>query len=253
MFLAGALAIVALARPQSLRHSSAESTGIDVVFLIDVSGSMDAPDVVPTRLEAAKAVAMDYLTLRPQDRAGVVIFSTDALTLLPPTHDLALVKRQIADLKTDVLPKDGTALGTAIAAGIVRLEDSQSGTGMLAVLSDGGGNVGYGEPASLAAAAAARGMVVHAAAFGREGEKYDFDAGAMERIAAAGDGIFIPPNDPDAAAKLVRAAGQIAQTRKAFAQAVPVDEYPPFLAGAVFCLLAAGALRFFTVYNLLSE
>lgn len=214
---------------------------------------MDAKDVVPTRLEAAKSVALDYLGLRPQDRVGVVVFSEDALTLLPPTRDLALVKRQISDLKTDILPKEGTALGTAIVAGIVRLEDSRAGTGMMVAMSDGGGNVGYGEPSSLAAAAAARGMVVHAVAFGRPGEGSDFDAPTMERIARAGKGVYVPAGEPEAARIIAAAAADLAHTRKEFSQNVPVDEYPRFLAGAMVCLFLAGALRFFGIYNLLSE
>ncbi len=253
MFLAGALAVVALARPQSLRLAVDESTGIDVVLLMDVSASMDAKDVVPSRLEAAKSVALDYLSLRPYDRVGVVVFSEDALTLLPPTRDLALVKRQISDLKTDILPKEGTALGTAIVAGIVRLEDSKSGTGMMVAFSDGGGNVGYGEPSSLAAAAAARGMVVHSVAFGRPGEEADFDAATMERIARAGNGVYVPSGDSEAALKIANFALRLSQTRKEFSQNRPVDEYPRFLAGAIVCLFLAGVLKFFGIYNLLSE
>ncbi|MCS7084621.1 MAG: VWA domain-containing protein [Bacteroidia bacterium] len=251
MFLGGALAVAALARPQTLRPIASESPGLDVVLLMDVSASMDARDAAPSRLEAAKSIAGDYLALRPQDRVGVVVFSMDALTLLPPTHDLQLVKRQIAELKTDLLPKDGTALGTAIAAGVVRLEDSQSKTGMLVVLSDGGANMGCGEPASLAAAAAARGMTVHAVALGREGS--DFDPATMARIAAAGNGIYVPPADPEAAAKIAAAAGTLAQSRKSFLQNEPVDRYPVFLTGALGCFILAGALRFWGVYNLLSE
>ena len=77
--------IIALSRPQtSLSRQDITVEGIDLIIALDVSGSMKAQDFRPDRLEAAKDVAMEFIDGRPTDRIGLVIFSGEAFTPLPP-------------------------------------------------------------------------------------------------------------------------------------------------------------------------
>ena len=78
--------VVALARPQdSTRREETEMEGIDIVLTIDVSMSMKAEDLEPTRLAAAKEVVLDFVERRRNDRIGAVIFAENAYTLCPLT------------------------------------------------------------------------------------------------------------------------------------------------------------------------
>ncbi len=84
--------IVALARPQSsLSWQNSTTEGIDIIIASDISGSMLAEDFKPNRLEAGKAIAIDFIKNRPDDRIGLVIFSGESFTQCPLTidHDVA--------------------------------------------------------------------------------------------------------------------------------------------------------------------
>ena len=80
--------IIALARPQSTNNWQENTTeGIDVIMAIDISGSMLAEDLKPNRLEAAKNVAIDFISNRSNDRIGLVVFSGESFTQCPLTTD----------------------------------------------------------------------------------------------------------------------------------------------------------------------
>ncbi len=98
----GALAclIVALARPQSISSRQNVSTeGIDIVLLLDISGSMLAEDFVPNRISAAKQVAEDFIDGRQNDRIGLVIFSGESFTQCPLTTDYTVLKNLLHQVK----------------------------------------------------------------------------------------------------------------------------------------------------------
>ena len=87
---------VALARPQSTQVTEdLELEGIDIVIALDLSGSMEETDLVPNRLEAAKAVIQDFVSRRPTDRIGLVVFGREAYTYAPMTLDHAALLRMV--------------------------------------------------------------------------------------------------------------------------------------------------------------
>ena len=91
--LAFALAIVALARPQSKSSGrNVVTEGIDIMMAIDVSSSMLAEDLKPNRIEAAKRVAEEFIDSRPNDRIGLVVFGGESFTQCPLTTDHAVLK-----------------------------------------------------------------------------------------------------------------------------------------------------------------
>jgi Ca-activated chloride channel family protein len=116
------LVIVAAARPQSTRATDdLEVEGIDIVIALDLSGSMQETDLVPNRLEAAKAVIKDFVRRRPTDRIGLVVFGREAYTYAPMTLDHGALLRMVDELRLGIVDGNGTAIGDGIAVALNRL------------------------------------------------------------------------------------------------------------------------------------
>ena len=116
------LIAVAAARPQSTRATDElEVEGIDIVIALDLSGSMQETDLVPNRLEAAKAVIQDFVRRRPTDRIGLVVFGREAYTYAPMTLDHAALLRMVNELHLNVIDGNATAIGDGIAVALNRL------------------------------------------------------------------------------------------------------------------------------------
>lgn len=148
--LAVAFLIIALSRPQT--KSSAKDInveGIDIVLAMDISGSMLAEDFKPNRLEAAKEVAMDFIDGRPNDRVGLVVFSSESFTQCPLTSDHAMLKNLFNDVKSGMID-DGTAIGDGLAAAVNRLRKSTAVSKVVILLTDGINNTGSIDPSTAA-------------------------------------------------------------------------------------------------------
>lgn len=155
LFLVGlTLLVVGFARPKR-DVVSTESTAPTVVLVFDVSGSMDAADVPPTRLRAAREVALAFLHRLPSnDQVSVLTFGDAVRVLVPPTTDRTLVA---SHLPTSITPKAGTSLGDGITAGIAVVIEAAGRTvpppgypGLVVVLSDGQQTSGGTSPSSAA-------------------------------------------------------------------------------------------------------
>jgi len=165
--LAGA---VALARPQhgSLRED-VTTQGVDIVVLLDVSGTMAAEDFQPrNRIEVAKEVVAEFVKRRTADRVGLVIFAGRSLTKSPPTTDTAVLLRQLDDVRLDSLP-DGTAIGSGLATALTRLRRSKARSRVVVLVTDGDNNAGEIDPATAADMARAMEVRVYTILVGRGG------------------------------------------------------------------------------------
>ncbi len=163
------LLIVALARPQSVSSKQNVSIeGIDIVIALDVSSSMLARDFKPDRLEAAKNIASDFISKRPNDRIGLVIFSGEAFTQVPLTTDHAMIKTMFRDVKSGMI-EDGTAIGDGLATAISRLKDSKAISKVIILLTDGVNNAGSVDPLSAAEMAKLYGIRVYTVGVGTQG------------------------------------------------------------------------------------
>jgi Ca-activated chloride channel family protein len=141
------LALVALARPQSVNEKIEQILeGMDILLVMDVSESMQLEDLKPNRLEAAKEVAKKFIAGRRNDRIGLVVFGSEAVTVSPLSADLQLVSRQIGEINKNTLDWNGTALGNAIGIGINRLRDSGNPSKVMILLSDGENTAGILDP-----------------------------------------------------------------------------------------------------------
>jgi Ca-activated chloride channel family protein len=168
--LAIALLIVAIARPQSTKSWKDVSTkGIDIVMALDISSSMLARDFNPNRLEASKDIAIDFITDRPQDRIGLVVFAAESFTQCPLTTDHSVLVNLFEDLKSGMI-EDGTAIGMGLATAVNRLKDSDAKSKVVILLTDGVNNRGSIAPASAAEIANTFDVRVYTIGVGSQGK-----------------------------------------------------------------------------------
>lgn len=142
-----AFLVVALARPQDAsKREKTETEGIDMVLVLDVSMSMKASDLEPTRLGASKAVMQDFIKRRKNDRIGAVIFAENAFTLCPLTLDYSILSNMINDVELGIIGGNATAIGNAVSVAINRLRKSDAKSKAIILLTDGSSNAGNISP-----------------------------------------------------------------------------------------------------------
>ena len=167
--LAIAAVVVVLARPQSVNSSDiTNSEGIDIVMALDVSGTMLAQDFTPTRLEAAKKVAAEFINDRSNDKIGLVVFAGESFTQCPLTTDHRILLNLLNEVKYGFI-EDGTAIGLGLANSVNRLKDSQSKSRVVILLTDGSNNAGQIAPLTAAELAASYGIRVYTVGVGSRG------------------------------------------------------------------------------------
>ena len=167
--IALAILIIAFARPQStLSWEDMTTEGIDIVISMDISGSMLAQDLKPDRLEASKNVAMNFISGRPNDRIGLVIFSGESFTQCPLTTDHQVLQNLFANVKSGMV-EDGTAIGMGLATAVNRLKESEAVSKVIILLTDGVNNQGSVAPLTAAKIAQKFGIRVYTIGVGTKG------------------------------------------------------------------------------------
>jgi Ca-activated chloride channel family protein len=144
--------ITALAAPQVVEASyEVPAEGIDIVIALDVSSSMIQTDFGgQSRIDASKRVINDFLSGLKNDRAGIVIFSADALILSPLTLDYTAAQRLIQPVEPGKLLRDGTAIGTGLATALNAVRASTARSKVVVLLTDGQNNTGEIQPLDAA-------------------------------------------------------------------------------------------------------
>jgi Ca-activated chloride channel family protein len=167
--LAFALFILVLARPQSSSNwENVTTEGIDIVISLDISSSMLARDFSPDRLEAAKNVAMEFISGREYDRMGLVVFAGEAFTQCPLTTDRAVLLNLFKDIESGMI-QDGTAIGNGLATAVARLKESDAISRVVILLTDGENNSGEIAPVTAAEIAKTFGIRVYTVGVGTVG------------------------------------------------------------------------------------
>ena len=209
--IAIALVIIVLARPQSVNSSDiSKSEGIDIIMALDISGTMMANDFSPTRLEAAKKVASEFINDRQSDRIGLVIFAGESFTQCPLTTDHRVLLNLLSEVKFGLI-EDGTAIGLGLANSVNRLKDSQSKSRVVILLTDGSNNAGQIAPLTAAELAASYGIRVYTIGIGSRGTSVarvmtpygmqsmnvsgDFDERTLTEIASKTGGSYFRATD----------------------------------------------------------
>jgi Ca-activated chloride channel homolog len=163
------LLIIVLARPQaSSSYQDVSTEGIDIVLALDISGSMLARDFRPDRLEASKNVATEFITGRPYDRIGLVVFSGESFTQCPLTTDHAVLINLMREMKSGMI-EDGTAIGEGLATAVNRIKDTDGKSKVIILLTDGVNNRGIIAPVTAAEIAKTYGIRVYTIGVGTQG------------------------------------------------------------------------------------
>ncbi len=247
------LLITALARPQSFDSESKRSIeGIDIIMCIDISTSMDAEDLKPDRLEAAKKVAADFVEKREHDRIGIVPFAAQSFTQVPLTTDHKVVLSLLSQIQMRMV-EDGTAIGMALATAANRLRESDAKSKVVILLTDGQNNRGEIDPVTAAQAAKALGIRIYSIGVGTRGtapypietvfgKRYqnvqvNIDEDMLKQIANETGGRYYRATDEASLAHIYDEIDRLERTK------IQVEEYKetaelftPWLASALLCL-----------------
>lgn len=259
------LLVVALARPQtqnSWKNKSIE--GIDIMLAIDVSTSMLAEDLKPNRLEAAKQVAAEFISGRPDDNIGLTIFAGEAFTQCPMTTDHSSLLNLLQNVRTDIaargLIQDGTAIGMGLANAVSRLKDSKAKSKVVILLTDGSNNMGDLSPMTSADIAKSLGIRVYTVGVGTNkvapypmpvagGVQYvnmpvEIDIKTLRDIAEATDGDFYRATNTGELHEIYKEIDKLEKSKlNVVSFSKRYDAYQPFITAAIIALLLEILLR----------
>ena len=222
------LSVAALARPQTdAANDSLTRRGIDIVMVLDVSGSMQSIDFEPNRLEVARQTIDDFVSERVNDRLSLVIFAGEAFTRVPLTLDRGIVRESLAGVTTESVNEDGTAVGMAISVGINRMKKSEAPSRIMILVTDGDNNAGAIDPDTAARLAVEQGIKIYAIGIGSDtmilpvqgfgGTQYQhfeggFDEALLMRIAETTGGQYFRAADADTLARVFDTIDQLEKT-----------------------------------------
>ncbi len=249
LFLLGLAALlVSLARPTMVL--AVPRSDANVMLVLDVSGSMAATDLQPTRLGAATSAARQFIDGLPDGtRVGVVSFSQGANVVAPLSSD----KTRADNALQHLTPNGGTAIGDGLNAALTQLQSSSASQGehdpgLVILLSDGENNFGQ-SPASVAALASQEGVQVDTVGIGQRGtEAYvdrqpvGLDEAALQNIASTTGGQYFYAAD---AAQLSDIYSQLTSHVSWVPQKTEITALVSGLAAAFFLAAAALSMRWF--------
>lgn len=208
--------IVALARPQfGSKLKTEKRKGVELIIALDVSNSMMAEDIEPNRLERAKRAISRLVDNLNNDKIGLIVFAGDAYTQLPITTDYASAKLFLNAVNTGFVPRQGTAIGTAINLAVNSFSPQFAGNKAIIIITDGENH--EDDAIGAATSAAEQGIIVHTIGMGlpqgapipvyANGQKSfrkdkdgqvvvtKLDEAMLQQIAAAGNGIYVRSNN----------------------------------------------------------
>jgi Ca-activated chloride channel homolog len=252
--IAVAFIVIVLARPQSFNVTlSIETEGIDIIISLDISSSMLAQDFKPNRLEAAKDIAIQFVSGRRNDRIGVVIFAGESFTMCPLTTDLPTVINQFKEIKLGLI-EDGTAIGVGLATAVARLKESDAESKVVILLTDGVNNKGEIAPLTAADIAKTFGVRVYTVGVGTIGTapypvqtpfgtrlqdmKVEIDEDVLKEIANITGGKYYRATDSKSLAQVYEQIDQLEKTKIEVTETTRKKEEFTLFAFIVLLLLA---------------
>ena len=251
--LALVMIVIAIARPRSSEQmEKVDTEGIDIVLAMDVSTSMLARDFAPDRINAAKDIAIEFISQRPSDRMGIVVFAGESFTQCPLTTDRATLINLMKEVNTDLL-EDGTAIGNGLATAVARMKDSDAKSRVVILLTDGVNNCGEIAPETAAEIAKTYGVRVYTIGVGANGTapypvmtpwgvqmqnvKVEIDEKLLSEVAATTGGRYFRATDNTKLAEIYAEINKMEKAR------TTIDSFPVYkeLFGT-YALLALAAL-----------
>ena len=256
------LLVIAMARPRSSSEvEKVNSEGIDIVFAMDVSTSMLARDFTPDRISAAKDIAVEFISQRPSDRMGIVVFAGESYTQCPLTTDRATLINLMKEVQTGLI-EDGTAIGNGLATAVARMMDSDAPSRVVILLTDGVNNSGEIAPETAADIAATYNVRVYTIGVGANGEApypvmtpwgvevrkvpVEIDEDLLRRIAETTGGQYFRATDNTKLSEIYSQINKMEKVRTTI-DSFPVykELYGGYAFAALVCLLLMLALELF--------
>jgi len=272
----GAMAclVIAMARPQlgrTLEHVTA--SGVDIMLVLDVSGSMRAEDYVVgnqrmNRIDMLKRVTQEFIEARPNDRIGIIAFAGRPYLVSPLTLDHDWLIQNLDRVQIGMV-EDSTAIGSALASAANRLKDRDSKTKIIVLLTDGANNAGKVLPLTAAEAAKALGIKIYTIVAGsndpipfpvklRDGRTglmnlpagyFPIDEKLLSQIAQIGDGKYFRATDTASMGNAFREIDRLEKTKIDVEKTSDYHDYFPLFLLIAACLLAAEALLSQTLWR----
>lgn len=259
----GAIAflIVVLARPQSTdRWSNQNVEGIDIVMALDISGSMLAEDLKPNRIEAAKEIGAEFISSRPNDNIGLVVFAGESFTQSPLTTDKAALVNLLNNVNEELIDAQGTAIGMGFANAVNRLKESPAKSKVVILLTDGSNNTGEIDPITAAELAKTFGIRVYTIGVGTRGlapfpfqtafgiqrqmVEADIDEETLQKISAMTDGKYFRATDNQSLKAIYQEIDQLEKTKiQVNEYSKKQEEYLPYALLALLLLVIEILLR----------
>jgi Ca-activated chloride channel homolog len=247
------LLIIVLARPQKTdKYQDVTTEGIDIVLTQDISGSMLSRDFKPDRLEAAKNIATEFISGRPYDRIGLVVFSGVSFTQCPLTTDHAVLINLLREIQSGMI-EDGTAIGMGLATAVNRIKDSQAKSKVIILLTDGVNNRGEIAPETAAEIAKTFGIRVYTIGVGTQGMApypvqtpfgiqyqdipVEIDEAILQKIAETTGGKYFRATDNDSLEKIYKEIDKLEKSKIDVKQLIRKEEKYLLPALVAFCLL----------------
>jgi len=222
------LSLIALARPQSTRQADIINRhGIDIIMILDISGTMQSEDFKPNRLEVARQTIADFVAERVNDRISLVIFAGEAFTRIPLTLDHQVVKESLAEVTAASVNQDGTAIGMAISVGLNRLKKSEAASKIMILVTDGDNNAGAIDPLTASKLAKDMGIRIYTIGigtdtlvlpvqtfFGVQNQQYPggFDEELLKKIAVTTEGKYYRAMDASALEQIFATINELEKT-----------------------------------------
>ena len=277
------MGVLALARPENvLKGETSDERGIDIVVVLDLSGSMraimddankgsaqvgaDGKVHRATRLDTAKDVIEDFIGRRKTDRIGVVVFGRAAFVLSPPTLDYALLSELVRKMDLDIIDGNGTAIGDAVGTAVARLRRSNARSKAVILLTDGDSNAGTIAPEYASHLAQTQSVKVYTVQIGNGDDvlvqdgvdlfgqpryvtaHFPVNPDLLKKIATESGGESFVATDKQGLEKSMHSIlDRLEKTRFEAAQATMEDLFPFLLIPSVFLVALEGFVRLLVV------
>lgn len=265
--MAFVLVVIVLARPQTTDpRTESEVQGIDIMLAMDVSVSMLTQDLHPNRIEAAKAVGIEFVSGRSNDNIGLTLFGGEAFTQCPMTTDhaalLSMFRNVNCDLQQHGVISDGTAIGMGLTNAVSRLASSKAPSKVVILITDGANNTGDISPLTAAEIAKKQGVRVYTIAVGKQGMvrqpvgilpdgsyyyatvKSDMDPATLKQIAETTGGLYYAADNNNKLREIYKDIDRLERVKlKVNNYSKRYEAYVPFGIAALLALLLEFLLR----------
>ncbi len=244
-----------IARPQmGAKVETVKKQGVEIVVALDVSNSMLARDINPSRLEKAKMMLSKLVDELDNDKVGLIVFAGDAYTQLPITSDFVSAKMFLSSIDPNMVPTQGTAIGRAISLAMNSFTPDESADKAIIVITDGENH--EDDAVAMAAEAAKKGIRVDVIGIGSpqgspipmSNESSDFrkdNEGNVvitklneqmgQEIAKAGEGIYVTADNTNSALRVL--TSQIKKMKKSDIESKVYSEYDEQFQGLAWIVL----------------